>query len=82
MSDIRVDPTPYLDRIDEITMENARLREQNENLKALMLEAWPWVGNKPSGGVSGLTRKYRDMMKQYAVVIRNYRKDLDERGDA
>tara|TARA_R110000824_G_scaffold46305_6_gene133256 strand:+ start:3743 stop:3985 length:243 start_codon:yes stop_codon:yes gene_type:complete len=79
---IEVDMTAILDRIDEITMENARLSEENENLKALMLDAWQWVGNKPPGGVSGLTRKYRDMLKSYTTVIRNYRKDLEERDGA
>ena len=68
----------FLDRIESLEMENARLKEENMILKELMLSAWEWVGVKAK---APLPLRYRQMMKEFAVVIRDYRKDKENKGE-
>ena len=74
-ADSDADSLMVLERIEALEMQNARLMEENDELNRLLVRAWEWVGVKPPGGIRGLPRRYRDMLKVYSRVVGKWKSE-------
>jgi len=62
----------FLDRIEDLESENARINQENQDLLRLMVRCWEWFGVKPH---SPLPSTYRRAMKEYSGVVKQWRTD-------